>query len=90
MNKIDKIRKILNDQIEKENRSKGKSTGPSANFPFWNMATGGTTTIRFLPDGNEENDLFWVERMMINLEFPGIKGEQSTGYNVMDPTIECL
>ena len=81
MKKIDRIRKILAEQqAQKDNKSRDK--GPSAVFPFWNMDGGGTSLIRFLPDGNTNNDLFWIERNMINLEFPGIKGQDASQYSV--------
>lgn len=81
MKKIDRIRKILAEQEAQKERGK-KESGPNAVFPFWNMDGGGTTLIRFLPDGNTDNDLFWIERNMINLEFPGIKGQDSSQYSV--------
>ena len=54
-----------------------QNSGPVDNaiFPFWNMKEGETTVFRFLPDGNESNDFFWQERLMIKLPFPGIKGQ---------------
>jgi hypothetical protein len=30
---------------------------------------------RFLPDADETNTFFWIERLQINLTFPGIKGD---------------
>jgi len=39
------------------------------------MATNATATLRFLPDGNTDNTLFWVERDVIKLYFQGIKGK---------------
>ena len=81
MKKIDRIRKILAEQ-QAQKDSRKRDTGPSAVFPFWNMDGGGTSLIRFLPDGNTENDLFWIERNMINLEFPGIKGQDAGQYSV--------
>lgn len=59
---------------QQDSKNTGK-TGDKAIFPFWNMNEGETTTFRFLPDGNESNDFFWQERLMIKLPFPGIKGD---------------
>ena len=81
MKKIDRIRKILAEQ-QAQKDSKNRDSGPSAIFPFWNVDPGGTTLVRFLPDGNTSNDLFWIERNMINLEFPGIKGQSAQQYAV--------
>jgi hypothetical protein len=48
-------------------------TGPV--FPHWNMPDNSESTIRFLPDGDKSNTYFWVEKQIIKLPFPGIKGE---------------
>jgi hypothetical protein len=63
---------------EQENRSSGNSSsgpGDNAIYPFWNMKEGESATLRFLPDGNEDNTFFWAERLMIKLPFQGVKGE---------------
>jgi len=62
---------------EQETRGSGGSNGGGDNgiFAFWNMKEGQSSTIRFLPDGNDQNTFFWVERAMIKLPFAGIKGE---------------
>jgi hypothetical protein len=54
------------------------STGDNAIFPHWNIAEGTTTTVRFLPDGDQSNTFFWIERAMIKLPFAGVKGETSS------------
>ena len=54
----------------------GSSTGgDNAIYPHWNAAEGTTTTVRFLPDGDNSNMFFWVERAMIRLPFSGVKGQ---------------
>lgn len=61
---------------EQENRGSGNTKGgDNGIFPFWNMKEGQSSTIRYLPDGNDQNTFFWVERLMIKLPFAGIKGE---------------
>jgi len=65
-------------QLKKEAANEGKSTfvNDGASYPFWNIPLNSTAVTRFLPDGNEENtEGFWVERLMINLEFTGVKGD---------------
>jgi hypothetical protein len=42
------------------------------------MEEGQSATLRFLPDGNNKNTFFWVERQMIRLPFAGIKGEMDS------------
>jgi hypothetical protein len=39
------------------------------------MEEGTTATIRFLPDKDEKNTFFWVERQIIKLPFNGVKGD---------------
>ena len=75
---------------EQESRSGGSqsSGGDNAIFPFWNMQEGQTTTVRFLPDGNESNTFFWKERLMIKLPFAGIKGE--TDSRPVQVQIPCM
>jgi len=76
---------------EQENRSSGKQSGPGDNaiYPFWNMNEDDSATLRFLPDGNEANDFFWAERLMIKLPFAGIKGEtDSRPVQVQVPCME--
>ena len=73
-----------------DNRSSGNSSGENnAIFPHWNINEGTTATIRFLPDGDDQNTYFWVERAMIRLPFAGIKGEaNSKTVNVQVPCVE--
>ncbi|MBR19540.1 MAG: hypothetical protein CMA64_05290 [Euryarchaeota archaeon] len=75
---------------EQESRSGGSqsSGGDNAIFPFWNMQEGQTTTVRFLPDGDESNTFFWKERLMIKLPFAGIKGE--TDSRPVQVQIPCM
>jgi hypothetical protein len=59
-----------------ETKSTGeRSGGDKSIYPFWNLKDGGESVIRFLPDGNENNTFFWVERQIIKLPFAGVKGE---------------
>jgi hypothetical protein len=62
---------------EAQNKTSGNSTGGGDNaiYPHWNMQEGKEAVVRFLPDGNQNNTFFWVERAMIKLPFAGIKGE---------------
>jgi hypothetical protein len=55
-----------------------QSGGDNAIYPFWNMNEGEQATIRFLPDGNQDNTFFWTERLMIKLPFSGVKGDTSS------------
>ncbi len=71
--RLDKIRQILAEQDNKQNRTNG--SGFDAIFPFWNMKSGDSSVVRFLPDGNTDNALPWVESQQITLDFPGVIGQ---------------
>lgn len=67
----------------------GNYQGDNASYPFWNIPDDSTAIVRFLPDGDKSNDDgFWVERLMINLDFKGIKGEDNDFARVQVPCVE--
>ena len=70
--------KLLEQQAKKDRGKGGTSGGDNATYPFWNNPEGSTATIRFLPDGDASNDFFWMERLIIKLPFPGIKGDSNS------------
>jgi hypothetical protein len=67
--------KLLAQQANKDRIKSGGFGGDNAIYPFWNNPEGSTATLRFLPDGDESNDFFWLERLIIKLPFPGVKGD---------------
>jgi hypothetical protein len=73
-----------------EQKGSGERTGgDNSIYPFWNLKEGGESVLRFLPDGNQDNTFFWVERAMIKLPFAGIKGEsESKSITVQVPCVE--
>jgi len=73
-----------------ENRgSEGNRGGDNSSYPFWNLKEGEETLLRFLPDGNDNNTFFWVERAMIKLPFNGIKGESDNKQTIVQvPCVE--
>jgi hypothetical protein len=74
---------------EQETRPTGQSGGgDNAIYPFWNMQEGQSSTLRFLPDGNANNDFFWAERLMIKLPFAGIKG--ATDSRPVQVQVPCM
>ena len=59
-----------------ENRKGGdRPKGDSAIYAHWNIPEGTTARVRFLPDADPKNTLFWVTREIIRLPFAGIKGQ---------------
>lgn len=73
MSTLDEIRKKLQAQ---ESQKGGQSNfgGDKVTYPHWNIPEGTQATLRLVPDGDESNTFFWVERQLINLSFPGIIG----------------
>lgn len=69
--KLDEIRK----KLQAADTRKQAPSASGETFPFWNLDNDTSAKIRFLPDGNEENTFFWVEKQVIKLRFPGIKGD---------------
>ena len=61
------------------------SSSDNAIYPFWNIEEGQTATFRFLPDSDPNNTFFWVERQMIRLSFPGVKGGENKPVTVQVP-----
>ncbi len=68
---LDEIRKKLQSLDKKGG---GNFTSDKTTYAHWNIAEGTQASLRLLPDGNEDNTFFWVERQLIKLPFPGIKG----------------
>ena len=60
-----------------DNRKGGDSQtgGDNAIYAHWNIPENTTARVRFLPDANDKNSFFWVERLMIKLPFAGVKGQ---------------
>lgn len=67
--------KLLEQQARKDRSRSGQFSGDNSIYPFWNNPEGSTATMRFLPDGDDGNDFFWVERLIIKLPFTGVKGQ---------------
>lgn len=70
--------KLMQQEARKEKQKTGGYTGDNSIYPFWNNPDGSSATIRFLPDGDDTNDFFWVERLIIKLPFSGIKGQMDS------------
>ena len=68
-------------KAEAANDGKLKFVGDNASYQFWNIPVDTAALIRFLPDGDETNtEGFYVERLMLNLEFSGVVGDPSKEY----------
>ena len=67
---------------ETKGQNKGSNTqSDNSIYPHWNIDEGTTATVRFLPDANDKNTFFWVERQLIKLPFNGVKGGDQQNVN---------
>ena len=82
------IRARLLEQDNRQNGTKQGGGGDNAIFPFWNIPENSTTTLRFLPDGDDTNTFPWKERQMIRLEFAGVKGGDESKRVIV--TVPCM
>ena len=62
-------------QAQESKGQGGSQGGDNGIYAHWNIQEGTTARVRFLPDANDKNSFFWVERLMIKLPFAGIKGQ---------------
>lgn len=83
MASLAEIRAKLAQMEPKKNGEGFKSDG--AVYRFWDIEEGQTASVRFLPDADPNNTFFWVERKMIKLTFPGVKGGQNKPVTVQVP-----
>jgi hypothetical protein len=76
---------------EMETRNSGNASGSNRDtsvYPHWNIPEGTTARVRYLPDGDNSNMFFWVERAMIRLPFSGVKGQ--TGSKPVIVQVPCM
>jgi hypothetical protein len=89
MASLEEIRKKLQEQEgRKAGQGNKKNNFDNTVFPFWNMGTGDESTVRFLPDGDQNNTYFWAERQLINIPFSGIIGGEDKEVTVSVPCVE--
>ena len=76
-------------QAQESKGQGGSQGGDNGIYAHWNIQEGTTARVRFLPDANDKNSFFWVERLMIKLPFAGIKGSvDSKPVTVQVPCVE--
>lgn len=81
---------LLAKQTKNTGNSETKSTGDNALFPFWETPMGEKSVVRFLPDGDPNNPLFWRERMVIKLPFNGVEGGQYPSTKLVEVQVPCI
>jgi len=65
-------------QAQEDKKSNNGGNFDNTIFPHWNIEEGSSVRVRFLPDADPNNTFFWIERLMINLPFAGIKGDPNS------------
>jgi len=89
MASLSEIRARIQAQENKSQNKNSASQGDNATYPHWNMDEGTTATIRFLPDADNKNTFFWLERQIIKLPFNGVKGDPNVKQVVVQvPCVE--
>lgn len=86
------IKAALLAQREKKsgnNTGTKRTGGDNASYPFWNLATGTSAAVRFLPDGDPENMFFWASREVIKLPFAGVVGGDYPTDKEVTVTVPC-
>lgn len=78
MSTLAEIRAKLQAQENRTQQNQEKSQSDNTIYPFWNMQEGNSATVRFLPDGDNTNSFFWVERNIIKLPFIGVIGQSDS------------
>jgi len=88
--KLEIMRERLRAEDEKKNLGNKPATGDNASFPFWNIPINSTATVRFLPDGDPDNDCFWLDREVIKLPFDGQVGGDYATDKPVTVTVPCV
>ena len=88
MASLAEIRAKLKEQEANSGGGNRGPQGPNPIYPFWNIKEGESATMRFLPDGDQDNTFFWKERLMIKLPFAGVKGQ--TDSRPIQVQIPCM
>ncbi len=87
MSKLTELRQKLKEAQEKSENKFSNSTDKS-NYAFWNIKDGDFSTVRFLPDGDDQSEFFWVDKMEIRLPFAGVRGKSTKPVTVKVPCLQ--
>lgn len=85
---LEQIRARLNGEENNRGGNRPSGGGDNSYYAFWNTPENGQTVLRFLPDNDETNEYFWVEKLHINLTFAGVKGQSHDPVTVRVPCVE--
>ena len=73
MASLEEIRKKLQNMSNRGSNNGGSND--TTLFKHWDLPEGGSAKIRFLPDKDDTNTFFWVEKQVIKLPFAGVIGK---------------
>lgn len=79
MPSLAEIRAKLQASVKKS----GNTNSDKLSYRFWDIQAGDTAQVRFLPDGNNNNTFFWVEKQTIKIAFPGVQGDMNNNKEVI-------
>ena len=85
---LQEIRARLQQKEQNKGGGNRQGGGDNAIYPFWDIPENKPASIRFLPDGDENAEYFWQERLVINLTFPYAKGAADA--KPIKITVPCL
>lgn len=72
-----------------DNKNDNNNSNDNTLYRHWDIPDNSDCTLRFLPDGDEDNTFFWAEKQMIRLSFPGIKGgDENKEITIQVPCVE--
>jgi hypothetical protein len=74
----------------KQGERKPQNTGDNASYAFWDIPEDSSATIRFLPDADQDNALFWVDRQVIRMPFQGVVGGEYPTDKTVTVTVPCI
>ena len=87
--RLERMRRMLQEESEKKNGNRN-SSGDKASYPYWNIPEKQTATVRFLPDRDDNNAWFWVERQTCKLPFDGVSGGERPSTTPVVVTVPCV
>jgi len=88
--RLERMRRMLREESEKKNGGSRNSSGDKASYPYWNIPEKNTATIRFLPDRDDNNPWFWVEKQVCKLPFEGVSGGERPSSTPVVVNVPCV
>lgn len=88
--RLERMRQLMREEEDKKSGNRTSASGDKASYAYWNIPEKQTAITRFLPDKNDDNPWFWVERQTIKLPFDGIVGGDSETTAPQLVTVPCI